>query len=194
MSMFKDRPGKETSSRVGAAVQSPVAAEALRIDPVLLNRYIQNLRNQQNLLVGAMAGGLAATATALLLAVITAVTRYQIGWMAIGVGFTTGLAIQVAGNGIDKSFRFIGAILAVTGCLFSNLLTALIYLAPQEGVPVLGLLLRLNVERTVWIFKETFQVMDLLFYVLAASAGYQYAARRLSRAELEKLQATGAAT
>ena len=84
-----------------------------------------------NLPLGALAGLGAAIAGAAIWAAITAATEYQIGWMAIGVGFLVGFAVRVVGKGSEASFGVVGAVLALLGCLLGNLLTLAWFAAQQ---------------------------------------------------------------
>ena len=48
---------------------------------------MDSLRSEQNMMAGAVSGTVAAFAGAGFWALVTVVTEYQIGWMAVGVGF-----------------------------------------------------------------------------------------------------------
>ena len=72
-------PGLETA-------QQPVLSAAQ------LQLALQALRSEQNLVVGALAGLVAALVGAATWAVITALTQYQIGFMAIGATKPAALA------------------------------------------------------------------------------------------------------
>jgi len=136
-------------------------------------RKLQEARDNQNLSLGA-AGGLAAAAVgAIVWAVITVATGYQIGWMAIGVGFLVGYAVKLLGKGVDPVFGYAGAAIALAGCLAGNLLTVVIMAARQENMEILTLLSQLTPGITVDIMKDTFQPMDVLFYGLAVYEAYK---------------------
>src|SRR5687768_15131522 len=67
--------------------------------------------------VYAIIGGLAAAMVgAVIWAVITVSTKYQIGYMAIGVGLLVAFSVRYFGGGIDKYFGIIGAFFALLGC------------------------------------------------------------------------------
>jgi len=74
------------------------------IDPLILQAALQRLKSEQNLVLAALAGGVAALLGACIWAAVTVTTNYQIGWMAVGVGFLVGYAVRSFGKGIDKSF------------------------------------------------------------------------------------------
>lgn len=70
-------------------------------------------------------------------------TKYQIGWMAIGVGFLVGFSVRRFGRGTAKTFGIIGAVSALPGCLLGNLLSACGFIAQSESAPVLDVVFAL---------------------------------------------------
>jgi hypothetical protein len=127
-----------------------------------------------NLPTGFMAGLLAAAVGAGLWAVITLVTNYQIGWMAVGVGALVGVAVRMAGKGTTKVFGITGAVLALAGCLVGNLLTGSVVLARQWDMSLMLFLSRLTPDLVVDLMKAMFDPIDLLFYALAVWTGYRF--------------------
>jgi hypothetical protein len=134
------------------------------IDQIKFQMMVQELKADQNLAFGIVGGIVAATIGATIWAIITAVINYQIGWMAVGVGFLVWYALRISGKGIDKTFGVVGAVLSILGCVVGNLLTACIFISRHQHVALLDLLSRLNPEIVVEIMKTTFNPMDLLFY------------------------------
>lgn len=160
--------------------EQPVMSEAeMRF---ALNR----LREQQNLVAGVVLGAAAALVGAVIWAVITAVTEYQIGWMAVGIGFLVAYAIRVAGKGIDKVFGIVGAFLSLVGCILGNLLTTIYFIAKTEDMPYLEVLAALDLRLLIEIMTATFQPMDVLFYALAMYVGYRYAFRPVTPVDLSR--------
>ena len=132
-------------------------------------------------LAGALLGGLAAALVgALVWAVITVSIRFQIGFMAVGVGFLVAWAVRTFGKGRDVAFGVIGGVFALFGCLLGNLLSACGFIAVQAVEPVLNVTLRIlgNPASIAIILQETFRGMDLLFYAIAVYEGYKLARRR----------------
>ena len=146
----------------------------------------QELKSSQNLWGAVLGGLLGAVVGAIAWAIITAVTKYQIGWMAIGIGFLTGFMVKKLGCGFEKHFGYIGAICSFLGCFAGNLFAVLIVVSNQENFPLIDLLRLLNFDILVSIIKDTFRPMDILFYALAIYEGYRFSL--LTRAEvIEKL-------
>ena len=142
-------------------------AEALQLQYAL-----EQLRSQQNLPLGALLGLVASLAGAGIWAGITVVTGYQIGWMAVGVGFLVGIAVKIGGKGIEPTFGVIGAVMALFGCLLGNLLAVCGFIAQQESMAFLEVVSRLDFALVQNIMIDTFAPMDLLFYGIALYEGF----------------------
>ena len=138
---------------------------------------MQGLATEQNLLVGIAAGGVAALIGAGIWALITILTNYQIGWMAIGVGFLVGMAVRIAGKGIDTVFGVVGATMALLGCLLGNLFTLCYFIGIEYEIGTLDVLTQLDLSMVFGLFKETFSPIDLLFYGIAVYEGYRLSFR-----------------
>jgi hypothetical protein len=147
---------------------------------------LNKLREQQNLVAGILVGAAAAMVGGVIWAVITALTQYQIGWMAIGVGFLVAYAVRIAGKGIDKIFGIVGALLSLIGCALGNLLTAIYVIAKTQGISELDVIAALDFQFVVKIMVAMFDPMDILFYVLAMYVGYRYALRPVTPADLSR--------
>lgn len=158
-----------------------------QIDPLKFQRLMQQIRDNQNIALGALAGAAAAVTGAVVWAAITAVTNYQIGWMAIGVGLLVAFAVRFMGRGVDTAFGVVGAVFSLLGCLAGNLLTLVIVIADQQGMTYLDVLSRLTPDITLELIQATFHPMDALFYGLALYVGYRYAFRTVSDTELSRL-------
>jgi hypothetical protein len=130
--------------------------------------------DNENFGMGLFFGLVAAIGGACLWAFITAMTEYQIGWMAIGVGFMTGWAVRMGGKGTSQSFGIAGACLALFGCMLGNLMTSSYFIAKQYDTGFFDVFFSLDGAAISEIFTGTFQPMDILFYGLAIYAGYRY--------------------
>jgi len=126
-----------------------------------------------NLILGTVVGLLAALVGAGIWAAVTALTQYQIGFMAVGVGFLVGFAVRITGKGHEPIFGVVGAVLALLGCVVGNYLMGAWFFAANTGVPYSQLLLP-NISFVVEVLTATFTPMDLLFYAIAAYCGFRY--------------------
>lgn len=136
--------------------------------------YSTVAKTEGNFFGSVIAGFFAAIVGAIAWAAVAFFTGYNIGWLAIGVGFIVGYTIRKVGQSSDKKFGVMGALLALFGCIFGNLLTVAAYITIEEGVGFFEVLGILDPIVAVQIMMETFSLFDLLFYGLALYAGYKY--------------------
>jgi len=123
---------------------------------------------------GIVAGLVAALAGAALWAVITVTTNYQIGWMAVGIGYLVGLAVRKFGRGETKVFGVAGALIALLGCLLGNALSIIGFVSQQENIGFFTILVGLNYGIMPQVMIESFNPMDALFYGLALYEGFKF--------------------
>ena len=168
-------------------VESTAAAPQVELDPVKVQEFRAQLERQQNLPAGIAAGLVAAIAGAIAWAAVTVATKYQIGYMAVGVGFLVGLAVRQFGRGFTRPFAVAGCLLALVGCLLGNLFSACGFISVEKSIPILRILSKLNPDVVVQLLSATFSPMDLLFYGIALYAGLKYSVRRLTAEELKSL-------
>lgn len=170
----------------------PGGAPATPADTVSAEKvaeFLREARRQQNLPMAIAAGFAASLAGASAWAGITYATNYQVGWVAVGVGFLVGYAIRIAGRSFDKIFGYLGAALALFGCLLGNVLTVCAFVAKQESIDFVHLLTRITPTIAIEMIKTTFSPMDVLFYALALYCGYKYSFRCLTEADFARLAA-----
>lgn len=180
-----NNPLEPQQEGVAAAPSATEAtAEAPVIDEQKLHLYMEKLKLEQNLLMGLAAGAVAMVVSAFLWAAVTLATDYQIGYMAIGVGFLVGFAIRFAGKGMDQIFGITGAVLSLIGCLLGNLFTFVGILAGEWGIDYLAVISQLDMTTIISLFEVTFSPIDLLFYGLALFFGYKYAFREITEEEI----------
>lgn len=160
--------------------------EEVEIDQEKLESYMRKLKDEQNLPYGLIGGLIAALIGAGLWALLTALTKYQIGFMAIGVGFIVGYAIRFFGKGIDKIFGISGAVLALLGCVLGNFFTICYLVSVSESIPFFQLLFSTSLSTIVNVIASTFDVIDLLFYGIAVYEGYRFSFRQLTEEEVKQ--------
>ena len=129
------------------------------------------------LLLGTIGALIGAFLGAVAWAAITASTTFQIGYMAVGVGFLAGLGMRILGGGRSRTEGFVAGGVALLGCVFGNLLATVFVIAQQYHKPIL-LVLGTALSHPAFagvLLREGFNVMDPLFYGLAMYAGYRAA-------------------
>ena len=135
--------------------------------------------------IGAIVAG---AATALLCAVvwgiISILTGYQIGWIAVGVGFAVGVAVRVVGNGDNPIFGIVAGTLSLLAVVLGNVICIAGVLANLSGsddmpekISVFSAFFRLlmNPGLTMELLKLTFSPMDIIFYGIALYVGFKTA-------------------
>jgi hypothetical protein len=161
--------------------------DVVELEPDRLQYAIGTLRDQQNLGVGILAGTAAAGVGAGVWALITVLTEYQIGWMAVGVGVLVGFSLRKFGKGIDKTFGIAGAALALFGCLLGNLLAVCGFVSVQESIPFLQVLGGLTPSVAAGLLTVTFSPVDVLFYGIAVYEGYKLSFRQVTKEDLQQI-------
>ena len=136
---------------------------------------VDELNFDSNLILGLIAGTVAMLISAILWGVITYVTEYQISFMAIGVGFFVGIAIQKFGKGNSLIFGISGAVLSFLGCVLGNFFFYNGVIAKEWEISFFEVLLTLSLDPAaiIELFTLTFDIMDLLFYGIAAYIGFR---------------------
>jgi hypothetical protein len=111
-------------------------------------------------------------------AIITDVTNFQIGYMAIAVGWLAGYGMRTLGGAPNVMGARVAALVGFLGCVLGNLITAGIEIVKHDtstsaGFVALAMLTRPQID--IGILRDTFNVMDVLFYGIAIYAAYRAA-------------------
>lgn len=123
----------------------------------------------------AVAAGLgAAIAGAVVWAVITVATEYELGIMAVAVGFMVGKAIATVANSRNQAFGFVGAACSLVGCVLGNLFSGVGFAAQGSNIGYFDALSRLDPSLAIQIMTATFSPMDLIFYAIGIYEGYRF--------------------
>ncbi len=149
---------------------------------------LENQQRKQNLPLGILGGLLGGILGAVLWAAISYFTDYQIGWIAVAVGFLVGFGVSRLGHGVDLKFAIAGAIIAFVSVVVGNFLVAIGILARYWDVSYFEALRIFNYAMTLQLLIETFSPIDILFYALAIVAGFRFSrltAQRLNQKPTE---------
>lgn len=134
---------------------------------------MSELMARQNLALAIVAGLVTSLVSAGIWAFVTKLTEYQIGYMAIGVGFLVGFAVRFAGHGVTPVFGFVGAGFSLLGCILGNLFAGCAFIAAAQGVSFWDVVGGLDFELAKFIMTEMFGMMDLVFYAIAVYVGFK---------------------
>lgn len=160
------------------------------IDPVKYEQRMRELQSGQSMTLAIVAGLLSSIVAAVLWGLITYVTHYQIGFMAIGVGILVGVSVKYFGNGMTTAYGIIGAGFALFGCLLGNILTSVIAASFSDGIPILTIVMAFlsTPGIVIDILKETFGFIDVLFYGFAIYEGFRFSIREITGDDLQGLE------
>ncbi len=159
---------------------------SVEVDEIALRSFMQKAESEQNLLGGTLAGAGAALLGAAIWAAITATTHFQIGWMAVGVGFLVGFAVRSVGKGMSSSFGIVGAVMALAGCVLGNYLAVCVSIAQHFEISFLDVATGMSFSQIAEVVKETFHILDVLFYGIAVYEGYKLSFRQISEEEIRQ--------
>jgi len=135
------------------------------------------LKSEENLPMGIVAGLVACLAGAAVWALVSVSTGYQIGYMAIGMGFIVGYAVRIAGKGVSQIFGIAGAALALLGCILGDYFSIIGFMASNEGQTFMETLSVKPVGYVMNLLFENLLSMTALFYGIALFEGYKLSFR-----------------
>lgn len=153
-----------------------------------LETLLQQMQAQQNLPMAVLGGAIAAIVSAAIWAAITVSTHYQIGIVAIGVGFVVGYAVRMMGKGLSPAYGVVGALFALLGCVLGNFLSLVGFISIEEGMGYFEVLRMIDYALVPQLMIDTFHPMDALFYAIALYAGYRYSFHQVPEEQLAGIQ------
>lgn len=148
-----------------------------------LSRFHAEQDFPKALIIGTVAGLIGA----LLWGVITVVTEYQIGFMAIAIGAMVGFCIKIIGKGIDQKFGIAGGIIAFLSCLLGNLFSIVGFIANSQQMTYPEVYGFFGIVELFSIMGDSFDPMDLVFYGIAAYEGYKFSFRSFTEKDLNEV-------
>lgn len=131
----------------------------------------EQLLAEENLPKAVLLGVLACIVGAAAWALISISTGYQIGYMAIGIGFLVGFAMR-QGKGIRPVFGIIGAALALLSCVMGDFFSIAGLAAKEFEVSFMDVLLT-NYSVVMELVLENLASMTIVFYGIAVYEGYK---------------------
>lgn len=177
---------KDDSVTVDKIIETaePVTAQQIQLS----DKALEKVKSEQNLGLGIGTSTLVGLLGAALWAVITVVTEFQIGYMAVAIGAGVGYTMRHFGKGVDQIFGISGAIIAVLSCFLGNFFSLIGFVANSEGLGYIETLLAIDYSLVPSAMQESFSVMDILFYGIAGYEGYKFAFRVFTNDDLRSYQ------
>lgn len=160
--------------------------QTIEVSEQQMQSFLAKLKAEENLTLAIIAGIFSSLIAAIIWAAVTYLSGYQIGYMAIGVGFLVGFAMRVTGKGISLIFAILGALFSLIGCALGNLLAVLGLVANEEGVGFAEVFSLIDISAIPQIFIEMTlsSPMDFVFYGIAAFIGWSAAKREIKDEDL----------
>lgn len=132
----------------------------------------EQLLAEQNLPKAVGLGVLACIVGAAAWALVSYSTGYQIGYMAIGIGFIVGMAVR-QGKGITPIFGIIGAALSLLSCVMGDFFSLVGLVAKEWEVSFMEVLTEVDYGDMASLMLENAASMTILFYGIALYEGYK---------------------
>lgn len=131
---------------------------------------------EQNLTKGVILGAVACIVGAVVWALVSVSTGYQIGYMAIGVGLLVGIAMR-QGKGVTPVFGIIGAALALVSCVLGDFFSIIGFIAKDYEMSFMDVLLEVDYKEVFGAMMENLASMTIVFYGIAVYEGYKLSLR-----------------
>lgn len=160
-----------------------------QLDPEVVARAQFEVLARQRFLLALIAGLAACTVGAVVWAGIAYATEYEIGWIAIGIGFLVGITVQFSGHAVTPVFGWLGAGLSCLSVVLGKYFAVIALIAVSADVSYLEVMRQFSVADIAGALVESFSPIDLLFYGIAIWQGYKLAFEDVDQAVREHLQA-----
>ncbi len=148
---------------------------------------IDKLLAEQKLIPGLLVGAVVGLIGAVLWALITVATEYQIGYMAVAIGAGVGYSIRFVGKGIQPIFGIWGAGIALLSVFLGNIFGIVGFFSVSEEASFFELLSTIEFSILLDIMVESFSPIDILFYGIATYEGYKFSFRQLNSENIKDL-------
>lgn len=148
----------------------------------------ERLRSEQNLPGAVIAGFITATLAAILWGIFTVTFSVQFRAMAILVGLVVGFAMRKVGKGIDLTFGIWGAFSSLFGCILGNFLSIIGFASVYNNLRFLDTLILFDYSKLLDAMIETFDVRQILTYLIAIVIGFGLAKRFITAKDIKDLK------
>jgi hypothetical protein len=148
----------------------------------------QNLLQKQSIRDASIAAVIVVILFSILWAMLSTLTDRIFPWMTLVLGILIGVAVRIAGQGVDWRFPAIAAISATLGAVISNIVVAAAFTADVLETSTLAVLRAVTSMTWPVFFDEAVSSADIAYGLFAAAIAAFYANRRLSRMEFLALR------
>ena len=144
----------------------------------------RELLSKQSLIIAILAGSAAALLSASLWAMLSFVTDYQHGWVAVILGLLVARAVRTFGQGIDARFRLVGLLSSLAGIFFGNAFLAILVLHRVWEIPLGDAIVLMGDSQFYALILEASALIDVAFYLAAAVCGWHFSVVPLARTQV----------
>ena len=155
---------------LSAAVAEDAAQTMMTMDE--MQRQQEQMKLRQNMPKGVVASIVVGLVCAVLWAFITAITHYQIGYMAWGVGLAVGATMKAAGKGLSPIYGVVASVIALASCVVGNFLSYIAFFAVDSGMYIWEILSGFDYSLTLELMDGMFSPIDVIFYILAVCTAF----------------------
>jgi len=160
-----EEPVAEVAPEATATATMPMMGEEEATGPISIPKAI-------------LGGVIGTIACALIWTLITVITKYQIGYIALGIGFVVGYLVQRLGNGNNLLFGLIGGIFSLIACVVGDLFSMIVFVADEYNESYFTILSGLSFSDCIYILQNSIQPMSIFFYAIAGYTGFKFAFKK----------------
>ncbi len=146
----------------------------------------EQLLAEQNLPKAVLLGVIACIVGAVVWGLVSFSTGYQIGYMAIGIGFLVGIAMR-QGKGVTPVFGIIGAALSLLSCVMGDFFSIIGFVSKEYEVSFMDALTGIDYKSVASLMMENLASMTIVFYGIALYEGYKLSFREQKQPEGGKI-------
>lgn len=178
----------KVDNTVVITVDDKTALDSKEIQAKLPSEILDQLKQQQNLTKAIVAGIIAALVCSFLWAAFTVYTTIQFRLMAVLLGAGVGYAMRRSGKGIDTIFGVFGAVISLFGCLFGNFLSAMVFVARENGLGYYETLIGFDYSYLGDLMILTFDIQQFIFYIIAIVVGFAFSKKVITDKDVRELK------
>lgn len=137
------------------------------------NSLVDSIKEQARPKLGILLGIMMGIIGAVVWAVITIITGYNIGFVAIAVGFFVSVGFSRAGKDTNMIYGVIAGIIALLSILLGEAIISIYYISLYYELGFLEAIISIDYGVLAQIMFESFDAKTALFYFIAVSAAFR---------------------
>ena len=146
------------------------------------------LLKEQNFKKGLLASSIVGIIGAVIWSLVTLLTGFNFGLLAILIGAMVSLSMRYFGKGLDQKFGISAAIISGISIIFAYLFSLIAIIANTYSANVFEVLFGLGPVELLQLTFSTTTVFSYVAIALALAQGYKFAFRVIPHKEIEKMK------